>query len=335
MSTLNENQIFDLLLTGEPVTGESLLDSDQFDDAALLNCSGTLAVSTDFIRGPHFALAEKGFLSFFDFAHYLVAANVSDIAAMGARPQYFLDVFRYPIQTKSETQLEFFQGLRSALSEYEVKLIGGDSGTYTEFVISGTCIGQLEGPIALSRSNLVPEQLLCYSGSLGIARSAQVALLNDKVSMQLSNDEKNKLLLSWQKPNVPTKLGPFLSQHEFSNCAQDTSDGLAATITSMCKMSGTGATIFADQLPISHVVQRVANLSERDTYELALSTSPDFGLLFSIDSDKENLIYNELKPWNCNIIGQVTDDPEKLTLLKGTTEIQLPDEEWFHGAFTA
>jgi len=333
---LNEQQLFDLLLKGKSGTNGSklLLHKDHFDDGAILDVHERIAVSTDFIRGPHFNLAEAGWLDFNDLAHYLVAANVSDVSAMGAIPQFFLDIFRYPQDTPEEIQTSFFYGLSKALAHYKTELVGGDSGTYTDFVLSGTCIGKMQpGCKPLLRSKLKPGDLLCFAGSVGGARAAQVALLDKSIQPQLSEQETNELLASWKRPNVPFELGPYLSKTRMSECAQDTSDGLGATIDSICKMSDTGAIIWADSLPISNCLRRVADLSRRDLYELALSTSPDFGLLFSVSKQQESSVEEELKQWGCTIIGEATKEPKDRILRSSSGDTELPDEKWRQGQF--
>jgi thiamine-monophosphate kinase len=72
------------------------IGADRKDDCAAYDIYNpvTLVVGTDYVRGPKFALYELGLLSDFDIGYYVVAANVSDIAAMGARPA------RYPHSRK-------------------------------------------------------------------------------------------------------------------------------------------------------------------------------------------------------------------------------------------
>src|SRR5438046_1760784 len=69
---------------------------ESMDDAALIRISETesLVIASDFIRGSGFFLFEMGYLDYFDMGYYLIAANVSDIAAMGARPMAITTIFR-------------------------------------------------------------------------------------------------------------------------------------------------------------------------------------------------------------------------------------------------
>jgi len=326
--TLSEKQIFSLLLADK-----KLLDQRHFDDAALIHINDdlNLVISTDFIRGPLFSLAEKGLLSLYDLAHYLVAANVSDVAAMGAIPKGFLDVFRYPVNIDPKIQEDFFSGLSSAVSHYSVELVGGDSGSYKEYVLSGTCFGFIDKPKALLRKNLRAGELLCYSGNLGGARAALIHFL-DKLP-ENKNDLDEELLNFWRRPSPPLTVGPLLSKNSWSKAAQDSSDGLASTIYSMCEASGVGSIINEEKLPIAKVVRKVALESGRDLLEIVLSTSPDFGLLFSISPENLHIISNGSFKEPVCVIGEITEEIEILIRKKDGETMELPRDNWSQGEF--
>src|SRR5712691_7591966 len=68
------------------------------DDCAVFDIYGdlSLVVGTDFVRGTNFMLFQEGYLNYFDLGYYLVVANLSDIAAMGAQPVGLTTIIRYP-----------------------------------------------------------------------------------------------------------------------------------------------------------------------------------------------------------------------------------------------
>ncbi len=75
-----------------------VVDSSDADDCAVYNIVGklSLVVGMDFIRGTKFTLFREGYLNYFDIGYYLVVANLSDVAAMGATPIGLTTVVRYP-----------------------------------------------------------------------------------------------------------------------------------------------------------------------------------------------------------------------------------------------
>ena len=203
---LTERELFKRLTCG----ADRILELGQFDDAAVVPTGGAdhLVISTDFIRGPQFDLAQAGYLSFADLAHYLVAANASDIAAMGVRPVGFLDIFRYPPGTARKVQEEFIVGLRDAARRYSVTIMGGDSGGYTSFVLGGTCFGFASKDHILRRSAARVGQLICVTGQPGRCRAAQLALLQGLVT-SFDLDLVESLLAAWRRPAPPLELGTW------------------------------------------------------------------------------------------------------------------------------
>lgn len=272
---LNEKDIFKNILN------KNIIELKNFDDAAIVDCgNGKLIISTDFIRGPHFNIFEAGYLSFYDLAHYLIAANASDVASMGVTPSGFLNIFRYPLSTSKEIQESFFDGINDASKFYNLKTVGGDSGSYAEYVLGGTCFGFTSEENFLRRNNAKDGDLIYVTSGVGMCRAAQIGLL-EIGEENFSANEIDDLLMSWKKPLPPLTLGPWLAKNNVSICAQDTSDGLGETIKNICDMSNVGATIHPDKIPINELMQKVALKANRDVLDISLSTSPDFQLLFT------------------------------------------------------
>src|SRR5579864_1452785 len=91
------------------------------DDCAVYNIGGNLSlvVGMDFIRGTKFTLFREQYLNYFDIGYYLVVANLSDIAAMGATPIGLTTVVRYPDQLSDNDFAEIIQGINEAASLYQ------------------------------------------------------------------------------------------------------------------------------------------------------------------------------------------------------------------------
>src|SRR6266498_4646094 len=94
--------------------------ADAMDDCAVYDIGGplSLVVGSDYVRGPKFILYEMGFLSEFDIGYYLVAANVSDIAAMGATPIGVLTVVRYPREMDDVRFQNVMAGVHQACTDF-------------------------------------------------------------------------------------------------------------------------------------------------------------------------------------------------------------------------
>lgn len=327
---LSESDIFRYLLQGKGQGG--VLGTEFFDDSALVQVGDgwQMAISTDFIRGTSFNIAQAGYLTLYDLAHYLVAANASDVAAMGVRPTGFLDVFRYPNTATAVEQQLFFDGLMAAANFYDVTVVGGDSGSYSDYVLSGTCFGFTKSTKPLLRRNLLPGQVLCVAGVFGRCRAAQVALL-ELGKEHFTEAEIEALLTGWRRPSPPLLLGPWLIENNFSTAGQDTSDGLAATVHSMCEQSGTGISVTLAEDTLSPELVKVARLAERDPVELAIATSPDFCLMFSIAPETLGRVQNNPFGYPITVLGTTTEE-RTVSFTNATTGTSVAIESYDHKA---
>ena len=323
-NTLTEKEIFKLLTAGE----SPLVKGSDFDDAATVKLpdGGQLVIASDFIRGPQFNLAEAGHLSFTDLAHYLVAANASDISAMGVRPCGFLDVFRYPPGTAAEIQQEFFHGLKSAAQHYEVEIVGGDSGGYSTFVLSGTCFGfaAANQPV-LRRSGAKTGDLVCLVGNPGRCRAAQLAALSLPTG---TVDSKiiDELLIGWRRPSPPIEFGSWLGENRLATAAMDTSDGLGSSIHDICVASNVGASIDSSLVPVLDNVEKIANLADLEPVALSLSVSPDFALLFTVNPQNLDGVCRNPFGAEVHVLGEITiDRAVGLSTKKGWRALPLED----------
>ena len=116
---------------------------DAQDDCAVFRLTGEqdLVVGSDYVRGPKFRLYEMGLLDDYDVGYYLIAANVSDIAAMGARPIGVVTVVRYPPDMSDDTFTSTLRGIRDACRHFSAPNVGGDIGGAERLILSATALG--------------------------------------------------------------------------------------------------------------------------------------------------------------------------------------------------
>lgn len=139
------------------------------DDAAVLGLSGELVVTTDtMIEGPDFRLAWH---SGFELGRKLAATNLSDVAAMGARPIGLTVALACPHDTPVMLLEEIARGLDAACREFApgCGVVGGDLGTAPVLTAAVTALGDLEGRPAVLRSGAKPGDVIAYAGQLGLA----------------------------------------------------------------------------------------------------------------------------------------------------------------------
>jgi thiamine-monophosphate kinase len=221
-----------------------------------------------------------GYATYKAVGHKAMAANLSDIAAMGAFPKYFLLTIGIPSKTALSAVLKLFYGAVELAGENQTSLIGGDLSEAPVLTIGITLIGEVRPPLAVLRSTASPGDILFVTGTLGDS-SAGLDLLKTNGSFKP---------VSWRKalarrhltPLPRLQEGQFLSQKRLATAMMDISDGLYQDILNLTEASGVGAEIQVDDLPISIPLMEYAKIRGINPSLVALSGGEDFELLFSV-----------------------------------------------------
>ena len=211
-----------------------------------------------------------------DVAWKLLAVNLSDLAAMGARPVgVLLGLGLSP--TEDETWVAAFAaGLQRGLERWRVALWGGDTVTGLAAAVLGlTAIGTVEPGTALSRSGARPGDGVWVSGTIGDA-GLGLAIARGDASFDKA------LLARFRRPEPRLALGQALVG--VATAAMDVSDGLLIDAERLAVASGVGITIELARVPVSGAA--VARTQRDDGGLLALATAgDDYELLFTAAPD--------------------------------------------------
>ena len=259
---------------------------DGADDCAVLKLDAEhdLVVGSDFVRGEGFALFKAGLLTRADIGYYLVGANISDIAAMGALPLGVLTAVRYSSQQTDAEFEEIMTGVCMACAEMGAPLLGGDTGSYVAPVLSAAALGIVDKDRALLRRNAQPGDLVVLSGSVGTAGAAfELCQKGWGENHSLSPGILAQLLEPWQRVRPALQHGKLLSRHGLSTCGLDTSDGLKTSCRILANASNLSIVLDPRSIPIGPGVREVAQALGLDALSLACSDSVDFRLLFTVN----------------------------------------------------
>ena len=264
---MNEFEIIRRYFT--PPTDHTLLAGG--DDAALVSVTAgmDLVVTTDaLVAGRHFfADADARGVG-----HKSMAVNLSDIAAMGARPRWA--TLSLTIPSAAEAWLEAFaEGFLRLARDYEVDLIGGDT-TRGPLTICVQVLGEVEHSKALRRAGARAGDDLWVSGEVG---DSALALAHARGEFHLTSRDRDYALKRLNLPQPRVALGRALIG--LANSCIDVSDGLTADVGHIAECSSVRAVIEWDRVPLSavairyrdHPVVQRAALAGGDDYELAFS----------------------------------------------------------------
>ena len=244
------------------------------DDAALLAPSPgcELAVSVDMlVGGRHFftdADPEK-------LGHKTLAANLSDMAAMGATPKWALLAVALP-DNDAAWLTAFARGFYALAGSCGVDLVGGDT-TRGPLNLCVTIMGEVPVGQALLRSGARSGDDVYVSGMLGDAALA-VAALTGRTTLDGDAFDAARARLEMPEPRIA--LG--LALRGVATAAIDVSDGLAGDLAHILERSGVGATVELSAIPRSPALARLVVGPERAVaLECLLAGGDDYELCFT------------------------------------------------------
>lgn len=253
-----------------PVAGRATLGIG--DDCALLTPAPGLqtAISSDMlVEGRHFFAGEDAQR----LGHKSLAVNLSDLAAMGARPVAFTLALALPAAEAAWLE-GFARGLFALADAHGCELIGGDT-TKGPLNICITVFGEVAPSRALRRSAAQAGDEVWVSGTLGDAR---LALAGYRGEVALAPAALAAAGTRMHTPTPRVALGLLLAERGLAHAAIDISDGLAGDLGHILQRSGVGATLDADALPAGPVLagqplalRRAFSAAGGDDYELCFT----------------------------------------------------------------
>ena len=243
------------------------------DDCAVLPIGGeeALVFTSDMLNeGVHF-LTDKS--TPFQIGYKSLMVNISDVAAMGAKPVATLLSLALPNDKFGEWSAEFMRGYKKASKKYGVKLIGGDTvGSKSGVCISVTAIGRAPMANIKRRSAAKVGDVVMVTGKLG----ASAAGLSDVLAGKLSTRNAKLHLM----PEAQVREGEWLGQQASVHAMADISDGIASDLQHIIDKSKKGTIISEQNIPIA----RGASFHD------AICGGEDYQLIFTVDRrDAEGL----------------------------------------------
>lgn len=237
------------------------------DDGAVLSPEpGTdqVQVIDTMVEGVHFPSGMPAA----DIGYRAVAVNLSDLAAMGAKPRWMTLALTLSGQDEHWVD-EFARGLFAAAAEHDVELVGGDTTSGEVVVATVHMTGVVDKGAALLRSGAQVGDTVFVTGTVGDA-AAGLALLQ-------SGEREEYLQKRFLRPTARVAKGRELTGR--ATAAIDLSDGLVGDLRKLLDASGVGAEIDIGRIPLSAALRQRFEMSE--ALEFALTGGDDYELLFT------------------------------------------------------
>jgi len=241
------------------------------DAAALLPSPGTLTLITCdmLLEGVHFDLA---FCDPQSLGRKSLSVNLSDLAAMGAKPRHVLLGIALPADISLEFMDGFMAGIMEQAERFGVTLVGGDTcASKGGVAVSITALGEQRPERVVKRSGAAAGDLVYVTGTVGDAAAGL---------RELRGGARQGFLVSRQlDPQPRVAAGVALAEAGLASAMIDVSDGVVADLTHICELSGVGASLELSRLPLSDEYRATCGA---DPFALALSGGEDYELLFSV-----------------------------------------------------
>jgi len=240
------------------------------DDCALIAPSPgmELAITTDMlVSGTHFLPDTDPY----QLGWKTLAVNLSDLAAMGARPRWVLLAGSLP-DADEIWIAAFADGLFACSKRYDVDLVGGDT-TRGPLNLCITALGEVHAGTALRRDGARVGDDLWVSGQPGLAA---LGLAQLQGQIHLPQKLATRCISALQRPLPRVELGRALLERKLAHAAIDVSDGLLADLGHIAERSGVDAEVYETQLPylpsgVDTELARNAQLAGGDDYELVFA----------------------------------------------------------------
>lgn len=283
------------------------------------------AVDT-FVDGIHFS---RKTMDPYYIGYRVLAANISDMAAMGADPISYLISIVVPKDWHDSDLKEIYRGLNTIATEYQLDLIGGDTVIGEQLVLSVTINGAVAPNKARYRTLMRPGDYIFVTGTLGDASAGLELLLNDNI--KLESNHRDYLIKRHRRPSPRVAFAKGLASID-RLALNDISDGISREVNELAQASQLTIYLEAEDFPISDALKQ---FSREEQVNHILNGGEDFELLGSVAPNQWTYVKEIAKKTNTPIkkIGIVKDEEHnngKVFIMKDDEKRQLQASGYVH-----
>ncbi|MBN2209651.1 MAG: thiamine-phosphate kinase [Candidatus Coatesbacteria bacterium] len=276
------------------------------DDAAVIAQSAdkALVISTDaLVEGVHFSL---DWATAFLLGQKSLLSSISDIFAMGARPQACLVSLGLPAGIEPPFIEDLFDGMIRQANRFGACIVGGNISRSERLFVDMTVTGIVHPGAVITRAGAKVGDSIFVTGDLGGAALAVKCLLERRINGQtvarvesiLRGDSEApptcsgdaglvELLARFFVPRIRADESQLLAEARICTSMIDLSDGIGSDLGHICQESGVGALVEIESVPLFDMVPVAAMTDESDLTELAICGGEDYELLFTVDPGDE------------------------------------------------
>ncbi len=301
------------------------------DDAAVVQAGGgkCWVVTCDAqVSGVHFPASRE--VSGFAVGYKSLAVNVSDVAAMGAKPRFALVSLGIPEDTALSFLDDVYRGIGAFSQRYGVVVLGGNvTRTSGPLFVDVFLVGEARREHLLLRSGARLGERILVTGHLGDAAAG----LRVSSHTGLREDFRERLISAQAKPSPRVAEGVAIAESGLATAMMDVSDGLAGDIHHLCAASGVGAILRENALPASDALVEWASLEGKNPREWALHGGEDYELLLTAPAESVRALQEVVRSAGgaqLTPIGEIVAAPRGILLECADGISELESRAWEH-----
>lgn len=234
-------------------------------------------ITTDaLVEDVHFT---RTAMSAADVGYRALASNLSDVAAMGARPVLATIALGVSAASDERWIADFYAGLVGLAESSGTAIAGGDIVRAPAITISITVVGEVRPSNLKLRGGARPGDVIATTGSLGASRAGLLVAL-DRPDLE-ALPEAARALAAFRRPTPRLAEGRWLGASRHVRAMMDLSDGLSTDLPRMCAASGCGAVV--EDAAVDPAARALAAAAGEDPVRFALDGGEDFELLVAIE----------------------------------------------------
>ena len=208
-----------------------------------------------------------------------MCGNISDIAAMGGRPERALVSIGVSPDESVERIIGIYTGIVEAAEEHRVKIIGGDTVRSEKMVVSIAIEGSVDEEALTGRDGASEGDILMVTGNLGASLAGLLLMQRG-----ISGEPWSELLDRHLDPGCRADIGEDIGR--IASAMMDISDGLVSDAGHISEMSGKALVIEPERVPLHPGLKDAAEILGRDPVEIALESGEEYELLFTVPQDR-------------------------------------------------
>jgi thiamine-monophosphate kinase len=308
MRTIGERKAIDLVRSILSPGNDDIAVGPGDDCAAVKVGDDYLVITTDMAsEKTHFPPT----ITPYQIGWYIVAINLSDLAAKGAKPLGLVIATGLPEDYDVNFLENMVEGMNSCATTYGTSIIGGDMKQLEQLTLTGTAIGKVSALEFMSRKGAKPGDFVGVTGKLGHAGAGYYTLKN-----KLAPKDRERFIGLFE-PKPKLAEGHALAKSGAVTSCMDISDGLANSLFQLAEINQVGFDIIFDEVPVSPDALELAEKLSMPVEDLAIYFGGDYELVVTVEKEKWPAAIEVIEEVGSTLtqIGYVTERSE-LRLIK-------------------